>query len=120
MQTIIEQLKDAIKNGSVMQAEVLTALAEAQDVHEFNAEITAARKECNDELEIDDFPLVSPSDDGVWVSAWIWVPRDDETTSCHECGNEMFIECSGVTHHGTPSEIDYDADANHVAIADPE
>lgn len=29
----------------------------------------------NDELEIDDEPLVSIADDGVWVGAWVWVPK---------------------------------------------
>ena len=34
-----------------------------------------------EDLEVDDNPIVSPGDGGVWVSAWVWVPMaldDDE------------------------------------------
>lgn len=30
-----------------------------------------------DDVEIDEFPLLSVADEGVWVSAWVWVPRDE-------------------------------------------
>ena len=36
--------------------------------------IDAARKHTNDEMEIDDKPATSASDEGCWVSAWVWVP----------------------------------------------
>ena len=43
--------------------------------------VTAARLEyASDELEIDDTPAVSPSDDGTWVAAWVWVGKDRYTT----------------------------------------
>jgi len=32
----------------------------------------------NDELEIDDNPIVSESDEHVWVSAWVYVPRKQD------------------------------------------
>lgn len=35
----------------------------------------------NDELEIDDYPLASESDDGCWVSAWVWVQAPETTES---------------------------------------
>jgi hypothetical protein len=35
--------------------------------------IEIAREQCTNELEIDDEPYLSPSDEGTWVSAWIWV-----------------------------------------------
>lgn len=41
----------------------------------YEAQIDQAREQTTDNLEIDDDPVLSPSDDGVWVSAWLWVPR---------------------------------------------
>jgi hypothetical protein len=39
--------------------------------------------------------------------------------TCCECGRQMRIEENGVSHHLTEDdEIDFDADANHVAFAD--
>ena len=35
-----------------------------------------ARERADNELEIDDDPLVSPADDGCWVAAWVWVSND--------------------------------------------
>lgn len=32
----------------------------------------------DDDIEIDDEPMLSIADDGVWVSAWVWVPTPDE------------------------------------------
>jgi len=37
-------------------------------------------------------------------------------TTCRECGEPCFVDDSGVSHHGTPDEIDYNADGAHVAI----
>ncbi len=31
----------------------------------------------DNDIEIDDTPLLSIADEGVWVSAWVWVPIDD-------------------------------------------
>jgi hypothetical protein len=39
---------------------------------------------------------------------------------CRECGAAMFITETGVAHHGAPDEIDYDADADHVALEEGE
>lgn len=39
----------------------------------------------NDELEIDDMPVVSEGEDGAFVMGWIWVPKPHEDT-CDECG----------------------------------
>lgn len=44
-----------------------------RDVEAYAAEIEEARQECNDDLEIDDTPLLSVADEGVWVSAWVYV-----------------------------------------------
>jgi hypothetical protein len=32
----------------------------------------------SDDIEIDDHPMVSRGDGGVWVSAWVWLQRPDE------------------------------------------
>ena len=41
---------------------------------------------------------------------------------CGECGKEMWIEESGVSHHWGDGidDIDYNADADHVAYAEEE
>lgn len=31
-----------------------------------------------DDVEIDDNAGISPSDDGVWVQAWVWLASDKE------------------------------------------
>lgn len=38
----------------------------------------ANQVETNDELEVDDRPIFSEADDGVWVGAWVWVAKSDE------------------------------------------
>lgn len=62
------------------QADVLTVLGEVGEASQYGAEIAEAREQCDDDLEIDDAPLVSPAENGVWVSAWIWVasPEPEE------------------------------------------
>lgn len=36
--------------------------------------VTVARREyATDDVEIDDNPKISPSEDGCWVAAWVWV-----------------------------------------------
>lgn len=44
----------------------------------FADQIAIARRQTDDELEIDDGPIVSVGDAGVWVQAWVWVPIEDE------------------------------------------
>lgn len=39
---------------------------------------------------------------------------------CAECGHICFLIAAGVAHHGEPDDIDYDADAAHVAIPEQE
>lgn len=50
------------------------AAAAAQEARDFANEIDEAREIITDDLEIDDEPFVSVADEGVWVSAWVWVP----------------------------------------------
>lgn len=35
---------------------------------------------------------------------------------CAECGKPMFVDDSGVAFHGEPGAVDFEADADHVAI----
>lgn len=46
--------------------------------------VTVARREyATDEIEIDDNPNISPSDDGgTWVAAWVWV--SDGVEAAHD------------------------------------
>lgn len=46
----------------------------------------------------------------------------ENTMLCRECGEPMFIEENGVSHHegGSLDGIDYDRDADHVAVAEVE
>lgn len=40
---------------------------------------------------------------------------------CHECGKDVVVEDNGVSHHLTADgAVDFDADADHVAIDDSE
>lgn len=41
-------------------------------------DIKRARQLVSDDLEIDDDPMVSVGDRGVWVSAWVWAPLPTE------------------------------------------
>jgi len=44
-------------------------------------QIKQARKDyANDDVEIDDNAKTSETDDGVWVSAWVWLKNKE--TSC--------------------------------------
>ena len=38
----------------------------------------------DDDCEIDDLPVLSIADKGVWVSAWVWVPIEDEEEELDE------------------------------------
>ncbi len=39
---------------------------------------TARKSYCTDDVEIDDDPMVSIGEDGVWVGAWVWVPLEKQ------------------------------------------
>lgn len=41
---------------------------------------TARVQYADDNLEIDDRAIVSHSDDGAWVAAWVWVDANDVET----------------------------------------
>lgn len=47
---------------------------------------------------------------------------DEKTLYCRECGEEMFLDDHEVSHHtgDTHDDINYEADADHVAVSDVE
>lgn len=49
-------------------------------------------------------------------------PEPSTGLYCTECGEEMWVEESGVSHHwgNNADDIDYDADGDHVAFAEQE
>jgi hypothetical protein len=49
----------------------------------------------------------------------IW-RRSIDGTYCYDCGGQMFVGSDGVSHHGTPDDISFDDDADHVAVAEEE
>jgi hypothetical protein len=78
MATLIEQIEAGIKDGTLQQSDVLSALHRAGEAPACTDMISEARETyCDDETEIDDEPLVSLGDDGGWVSAWVWVRNKD-------------------------------------------
>jgi hypothetical protein len=44
----------------------------------------------------------------------------EESLWCAECGEDGFLTLEGTAHHGTPDAIDYDKDADHVALLEEE
>lgn len=34
----------------------------------------------HDNIQIDDDALISETDEGVWVNAWVWVPKEKESS----------------------------------------
>lgn len=66
--------------GAVRElSKALTEIDEARTKHA--AAIAVARQQCNDELEIDDVPLLSVSENGVFVGAWVYVPNQKAVDS---------------------------------------
>lgn len=73
--------KDAVarmQEAGLACDELKQALAAAdqaiRDRDTYASQIDSARQRQTDDLEIDGDPVVSVSDDGVWVSAWVFVP----------------------------------------------
>lgn len=72
----------ALLGRGLTQASALQVLGLYGDAANYADAVAEARTGCNDELEIDDLPMVSVAEDGtgLWVSAWIWVaaPEPEE------------------------------------------
>jgi hypothetical protein len=80
--TMIDHLKRAVELGySItcpgLKAEVREAFP---DVFASQAEV-AATDVWDDDLEADDYPMVSRGDGGYWLSCWTWVQQDEEDGS---------------------------------------
>jgi hypothetical protein len=57
--------------------EQLNDLDRDRAAHELTIE-AARNNHVSDDVEIDDDPFLSIADEGVWVSAWVWVPIETE------------------------------------------
>lgn len=73
-QALYAVFRALLKQG-LTQAEVLELLHDADpNVKDHDGTIEAARSNyADDDCEIDDKPLLSVADEGVWVSAWVYV-----------------------------------------------
>jgi hypothetical protein len=79
-QNLIDAARRALDSGSVEELrEAVAGVDRAiQERDECAAYIALAREQTNDDLEIDDDPMVSDArPSGVWVSAWIWIDEED-------------------------------------------
>ena len=58
------------------------------DDAEADESLVVAARQCvedlGDDCEFDDWAIASRTDDGAWVNAWIWVPKEQ-----HEEGDEQ-------------------------------
>lgn len=92
-----------------------------QEVIEFLAKQIAETTDAQHQLdgnidhELEDFG--QEVRDRAWA---IFGKEDAEGPTCRECGDPCFVTGAGVSHHGTPDEIDHDADGRHVAIPEEE
>jgi hypothetical protein len=76
--TLCERINMPSKDGT----EDLSAAAKAAIIQAARDSFEAGS---DDELEIDDNPKLSGSEDGVWVAAWVWVNKSEVLCSeCHE------------------------------------
>lgn len=77
---LVPVVQDLIDHPPTWEALLGAAVAtpgQAQLRATYAAEIQSVRDGlADDDLEIDDSPLLSPADDGVWVNAWVWVPKE--------------------------------------------
>lgn len=72
------QLERFGADRTTLDAAFLQVTEAIADRERLAAAVASARGEANDDLEIDDDPVTSESDVGVWVSAWIYVPNEEE------------------------------------------
>lgn len=76
-------LREAVRLGfSISTPGSCIAAREAfPDLFASDAECEPAYVYANDDVELDDQPLISRAENGYWISAWVWVavPVEDET-----------------------------------------
>jgi hypothetical protein len=77
--TLTTELRALIERGLTL-GEATNVFAERQQAEEphLSHYVSAARDRYVDEgvIEIDDHPVVSNSEDGAYVAAWVWVDRE--------------------------------------------
>ena len=77
-QDLITASRAVVAGKPAAMQELQSALGRVDSALEDQAncaeDIKRARELATDELEIDDEPMVSVGDRGVWVNAWVWVP----------------------------------------------
>ena len=80
-QDLIDASRAAVAGKPTAMQDLQAALSRVDSAFEDQAncsgDIQRARELATDELEIDDEPMVSVGDRGVWVNAWVWVPAGE-------------------------------------------
>lgn len=67
-----------------LYARVDISAADVRELADLPAEVResvvaeAHREYANDEISIDPDPKISEGEDGYWVQAWVWVPKEDQ------------------------------------------
>ena len=87
-------LRQAIDNGFSFATPGSNDAVRAAFPESFATSKQSAEVSINDDLEVDEYALISRGDDGYWVSAWVWVSqneddKDDEGKTCDCCGKEL-------------------------------
>ena len=82
LQNLIIAARAAVEGRPTAAQELQAALRgidqALQDQEDSTDVIRRARLLASDDLEIDDDPMVSIAEDGVWVSAWVWVSAEKD------------------------------------------
>lgn len=95
----LQALYDAAKAQPAPTPELLAAIAglDAQyaEVQEHEGTVASARSNyaepSNDDVEVDDNPLVSVAVGGVWVNTWVWVATESDSDTTGEPDDESDI-----------------------------
>lgn len=80
---MILHLKQAVEHGFSLATPGSSDAVREAFPEFFATEAEKATIDTDDELELDDHPMVSHGDDGYWVNAWVWTACSQE---CAECG----------------------------------
>jgi hypothetical protein len=74
---VLDLIKTSLSNGVLDQGTLTRFLGEECGLAASDAEIAATKEvhRIDDECELDDFPLRSPGERGVFINAWLWVPQ---------------------------------------------
>lgn len=82
MSTVIEALARRLADAPEperlkMLKSLRSAITNADAEYDAKAVLKARAQWTSDGLEIDDKPTCSRVEDGTWVQAWVWVPKED-------------------------------------------